>query len=69
MAAHPEQDGDQNLSILRGAWGETLRHWHDDTTRSFESRYWMPLENEARSYLAALHRLIDLLEAAERDTE
>jgi hypothetical protein len=69
MPSHPEQDGDQNLNILQGAWDQTLQHWRDDTTRRFDTHHWSPLQNESRSYLAALHRLMDLLKAAERDTE
>jgi hypothetical protein len=38
-------------------------------TRHFDTGYWMPMVNESRSYLGALGKLMDLLNAAERDTE
>jgi hypothetical protein len=64
-----DHDGDHHLHLLESAWDKTQQHWHDDMTRHFDSRYWMPVLNESRSYLGALRRLMELLAAAERDTE
>lgn len=69
MPGRPDQDGDHHLDVLDAAWDKTRQHWRDDMTRRFDTDYWMPLRGESRSYLGALHRLMDLLNAAERETE
>jgi hypothetical protein len=51
------------------AWEKAQQRWDDDMSRRFDARYWMPLLNESRAYLAALRNLLELLRAAERDTE
>lgn len=65
----PDQDGDQQLRLLEAAWDQARQHWHDDMARDFGARNWASLTQECRSYLEALGRLTDVLEAAERDTE
>ena len=37
--------------------------------RDFGTRQWTPLREESRAYLEALRAMMDLLDAAERDTE
>jgi hypothetical protein len=69
MAGRPNEDGDYHLKLLDAAWDKAQERWHDDMSRQFDARYWMPLLNESRAYLAALHNLQELLWAAERDTE
>jgi hypothetical protein len=69
MGGRPDQDGDQHLHTLDAAWDQTQQYWRDDTTRHFEQHHWQPLLNESRAYLSALHDLVELLNAAERDTE
>ena len=43
--------------------------WRDDIARQFSTHHWMPLRDESRLYLEALRVMMDLLDAAERDTE
>ena len=69
MPGRPDQDGNHQMRVLDAAWHESRQHWHDDMTRHFDTDYWMPLLNNSRSYLEALHKLMELLNAAERDTE
>ena len=69
MPGRPDHDGDYQLDVLDAAWDKTQQYWHDDMTRHFDAQYWLPLLNESRAYLQALRTLIDLLDAAERDTE
>ena len=69
MVARPDQDGDQQLRLLDDAWGRAAEYWQDSTARQFGSAQLMPLLQESRGYLEALHRLMDTLEAAERDTD
>lgn len=69
MPGRPDHDGDYQLHLLDAAWDDTQRHWHDDMTRHFDTGYLTPLLNESREYLLALRNLVDLLAAAERDTE
>ncbi len=37
--------------------------------RHFDAHHWTPLLHESRAYLEALRKLMELLNAAERDTE
>ena len=46
-----------------------MRHWQDSLARQFHADQMTPLFGESRRYLDALRRLLDMLEAAERDTE
>jgi hypothetical protein len=69
MPGRPDQDGDQSLWVLDSAWDKTQLHWHDDMARYFDTHHWTPLLNESRAYLGALRKLMEMLNAAERDTE
>lgn len=69
MQGHPEHDGSYMLQQLDTNWASTKSHWRDDMATDFDARHWMPLFKESRSYLEALSELMELLEAAERDTE
>ena len=69
MPGRPDQDGDHHLNLLDAAWDKAQERWNDDMSRHFDAHYWMPMLNESRAYLTALHSLIELLAAAERDTE
>jgi hypothetical protein len=69
MPARPDQDGDQQLRLLDDAWDKAAQYWQDDMARQFDAGHLTPLLRESRGYLEALRRLLDVLEAAERDTE
>ena len=69
MISRPDQDGDQQLRLLDDAWGKATEHWQDGTARQVGTARLTPLLQESRSYLEALRQLLDVLEAAERDTE
>jgi hypothetical protein len=67
--SRPDQDGDQHLRLLDDAWDTAAQHWQDSLARQFHADQMTPLFGESRRYLDALRRLLDMLEAAERDTE
>jgi hypothetical protein len=69
MPSRPDRDGDHHLNVLDAAWEKTREHWRDDMTRRFDTDYWTPLRSRSRSYLDDLRKLMEFLEAAERDTE
>jgi hypothetical protein len=69
MISRPEQDGDQQLRLLGDAWGQAAEHWRDGPARQFGDGQLTPLLHESRTYLEALHKLMDTLEAADRETE
>ena len=69
MIAWPDQDGDQQLRLLDDAWGRAAEHWRDGTARQFGAAQLTPLLQESRGYLEALRSLLDMFEAAERETE
>jgi hypothetical protein len=69
LPARPDRDGDQQLWLLDDVWGKALPYWQDDIARQFGTHHWMPLRDESRLYLEALRAMMDLLDAAERDTE
>ena len=69
MVTRPDRDGDQQLRLLDDAWDKAAQHWLDGMARQFDTGHWAPLVQESRGYLEALRKLMDTLEAAERDTE
>ena len=69
MPARPDRDGDQQLRLLDDAWEKAGSEWQDDVARQFGTHQWLPLRDESRLYLEALRAMMDLLDAAERDTE
>lgn len=69
MIARPDQDGDQQLRLLDEAWDKAAQHWQDGLARQFDADQLTPLLRESRGYLEALRGLLDMLEAADRDTE
>ena len=68
MPARPDQDGDQQLRLLDDAWDKAAQYWQDGLARQFDTDHVTPLLAESRGYLEALRRLLDLLEAADRDS-
>lgn len=69
MIVRPDHDGEQQLRLLEAAWDQAWQHWHDEMARQFDTQHWTLLTQECRSYLDALSKLMDVLEAAERDIE
>lgn len=69
VPGRPDQDGDLQLRLLGDAWEEASRHWLDGTARQFGDDHWGPLRQESLGYLEALRKLMDTLDAAERETE
>jgi hypothetical protein len=69
MISRPDQDGDHQLRLLDDAWGQAAEHWQDGTAREFSAARLTPLLQESGSYLEALRTLMNVLEAAERDTD
>ncbi len=69
MPTRPDQDGDLQLRLLGDAWDKAAEHWRDGMARQFDDGHLTPLRAESRGYLEALRRVLDMLEAAERDTE
>ena len=69
MITRPEQDGDQQLRLLADAWDQAAEHWRDGPARQFGDAELGLLLDESRTYLEALRKLMDTLEAAERETQ
>ena len=69
MTGRPHEDGELLLREIDAAWSKTQQHWHDDMARHFGRSHWAPLADESRSYLRALRECMELLAAAERETE
>jgi hypothetical protein len=67
VIARPDQEGDHQFRLLEAAWDQAWQHWHDEIARRFDARHWTALSQECRSYLDALHKLMDVLDAAEHD--
>jgi hypothetical protein len=69
MTGRPHEDGELLLREIGAAWAKMQQHWHDDMASSFGRSHWAPLVDESRSYLRALGEFMELLTAAERETE
>lgn len=69
MTGRPQEDGEVLLREMGAAWYKTQQHWHDDIATQFDRSHWTPLVDESRSYLRALGECMELMTAAERETE
>lgn len=69
MSSRPDEDGGQQLRLLGDAWEKASQHWLDGMARQFGEDHWALLHQESLGYLEALRKLMDTLEAAERETE
>jgi len=54
------------LKLLRAAAANAEQQWTDEAHRDFEETYMTPLEPNVRDVLDAIHRLAEVLAAAER---
>jgi hypothetical protein len=54
--------------VIDSIWQKTEQRWHDDMASHFDSQHWAPLLSESRAYLRTLSESMELLSAAERDT-
>ena len=54
---------------LRERWADTKNHWNDENSRQLEEHHLQPLVPQIQMTLAALQRLAEVLERAERECE
>ena len=54
------------VKLVRAAAANVEQQWTDDAHRDFEETYLTPLEPNVRDVLDAIHRLAEVLAAAER---
>jgi len=69
MPSRPDEDGDHLLRVIDSIWRKTQQSWRDDMARHFERAHWTPLLAESRAYVGALRECLEMMSAAERDTE
>ena len=55
------------MQTLFAAHAEARQYWSDEAQRKFEESYLAPLEPKVRGVLDAIHRLAEVLSAAERE--
>ncbi len=55
------------LATLKQRWRETKEHWHDDNARKFEEVHLRPIPDKLQGVIAAVQRLSEVLDTAERD--
>jgi len=53
--------------LLRDQWDQTCDHWDDANRRDFEQNHLQPLSPQITLMLAAVHRLAEVLQQAERE--
>ena len=54
---------------LKQRWAETKQLWDDGNSRKFEEEFLQPLGPEIQLAIAAVQRLAELLEKAEKECE
>ena len=52
---------------LRDQWRETSEHWNDANREEFDKQSIQPLGPQVTMLVAAIHRMHDVLEQAERE--
>ena len=58
---------EEAIELLQRARANALEQWNDETNRKFQETYLVPLEPRLRRALDAIHRLAQVLDAAERE--
>lgn len=54
---------------LKERWLETKEHWRDQNSEAFQEEFLQPLAPQITLTMAAIQRLAEVFEAAERDLE
>ena len=54
---------------LLSRWSETRSHWDDASSHSFEEKYMVPLEQEAKKAVSAMDSMAQVLQLVKRDCE
>jgi hypothetical protein len=65
----PHESGGYALRTTALAWDRTKEHWRDSGASSFDQHHWPAVEGAANEYLNSLNHLLELLAAAERETD
>lgn len=52
---------------LRQQWSLSGDHWQDGNRNEFDRIYYQPIQPQVKLFQAAVHRLADIFEQAERD--
>jgi hypothetical protein len=50
-------------------WNDTKSRWHDGNARSFESKYMLPLDQDAKAAVSAMDTMAALLGRIKSDCE
>jgi hypothetical protein len=69
VANRPDEDGDHLFRVTNSIWHKTQQSWRDDLAGHFDRVHWTPLATGSRAYVRALRECLDIVNAAERDTE
>lgn len=56
------------LAVLRAQWLSTREAWRDSVGDRFEQDFWVPIEHQSISYLAAVRALEMVLDDADQNT-
>ncbi len=59
----------QAFAHLKEKWAEAKTHWHDEASRQFEEQHLRPIPTQLQLTVAAVNRLAEVLEKAERECE
>lgn len=57
------------MATLREKWLQTKEHWNDAASREFEEKHLQPLIPQMQFTIAAVQRLAEVIEKAEKDCE
>lgn len=57
------------FSELKDRWAETKDHWHDQARKQFEDNHLLPIPSRLQLLVAAVHRLGEALEQAEKELD
>jgi hypothetical protein len=55
------------MATLKQRWRETKEQWHDENARKFEDENLRPIPEKLQGIIAAVQRLGEVLDLADRD--
>jgi hypothetical protein len=59
----------KSVKELMMRWNETKSQWNDGNARGFESRYLIPMEQDAKSAVSAMDQMAQILSRIKQDCE
>jgi hypothetical protein len=59
----------KSVKELMMRWAETRSHWNDSTSKGFENRFLVPIEQDSRKAIGAMDQMAQILQKIKHECE